>query len=205
MRVQEQRGAFPDPTTACGADPSVRVFDLAETDAIVERYDSIDETLNLGRAVVTSMDEASELPTQIEGSQGFVAAVMSLLAEFRDCFRRTVAAELAKIPAMEIVDKEKWESSRQAKAPLRHGSGSKDEETRRQVKILHELNSIEQSDAASWSQVHLTPKQEVGLWRFCLDYRFLNDCSRSTAYCHTSRVPWRKSASEDPRFSRSWI
>jgi len=49
----------------------------------------------------------------------------------------------------------------------------------RPVVSAWELDVIEASIASSWSQVHLAPKPEVGTWRFTLDYRFLNECTRT--------------------------
>ena len=40
---------------------------------------------------------------------------------------------------------------------------------------------IQPSNATAWSQVHLTPKPN-GKWRFCLDFRNLNDQTESQGW-----------------------
>ncbi len=141
-----------------------------------EKWDSLDETLQQSLPL---NDPTYELPTQIEGSDKLRSRIQRLLEKYRECFRRTVAKTPADVPPMELdVDVEKWETSRQSKAPLRQKSGRKDVETRRQCLGMLELDVIEPRVASSWSQVHLAPKPE-GAWRFTLDFRFLNECTRS--------------------------
>ena len=136
---------------------------------------SLDETLQQRN---NFSDPTYDLPTQIEGSDRLKGRIQQLLEKYRECFRRTVAKTPADVPPYEFdVDVDKWETSRQSKAPLRHKSGSKDAETRRQCLGMRDLDVIEPSIASSWSQVHLAPKDE-GMWRFTLDYRFLNECTR---------------------------
>ena len=40
---------------------------------------------------------------------------------------------------------------------------------------------VQPSNATAWSQVHLTPKPN-GKWRFCLDFRNLNDQTESQGW-----------------------
>jgi hypothetical protein len=43
------------------------------------------------------------------------------------------------------------------------------------------LNIIDKSNASYYSQVMLTPKKD-GSWRFCADYRNMNDCTEPSSW-----------------------
>ena len=161
IRTREERSELMRNHTA--ATHVSEILQFEPSDSINQKWDSLDETLQKSD---NFRDPTYELPTQIEGSPELKGRILQLLEKYRECFRRTVAPEPADIPPMEIdVDVDKWETSRQSKAPLRHKSGSKDAETRRQCLGMRDLEVIEPSIASSWSQVHLAPKPE-GMWRF---------------------------------------
>ena len=58
---------------------------------------------------------------------------------------------------------------------------AKQEETLRQLTQMLKNNVIQKSQAPEYSQVLLTPKPN-NKWRFCVDYRNLNDCSDSMGW-----------------------
>ena len=57
----------------------------------------------------------------------------------------------------------------------------KDEEIRNQVEEMEKAGIMEKSQASYYSQVMLTPESN-GMWRFCVDYRQLNDATASASW-----------------------
>ena len=89
-------------------------------------------------------------------------------------FNKTVRKEPAKVEPMTMeVDIKKWQSYKNS-GPPRPQTLKKEMEIERQVKELLDLGVIEISDAAHYSQVNMVPKPD-DKWRFCLDFRWLND------------------------------
>ena len=58
---------------------------------------------------------------------------------------------------------------------------AKQYEAAKQIEHMLKHNIIRKSQTAEYSQVLLTPKPNVK-WRFCIDYRNLNNCSESTGW-----------------------
>ena len=116
----------------------------------------------------------NKLPTKIFGTEDFQAKVKRLLAEFADVYSRTLRKDPANVSPMvlELNPDSKWESNT-SKAPPRTQSTKKNEEILRQIQEFEALGVIEKSNARHYSQVLLTPKPD-GSWRFCVDFRFLN-------------------------------
>ena len=148
---------------------------------IPEKEDALDDTLN--REQLSSMhstnaesDPDEGLPKYVEGDENLKAGLYELFQEYRDIFRRTVGPAAALIPPMELqIDESKWNSLRGVTGPARSQGFIKNEEIRRQVSLLIDLNCIQESQANRYSQVHLVPKPDKK-WRFCLDYVALNTC-----------------------------
>ena len=93
----------------------------------------------------------------------------------------TVDTILADVLSFSLdVDKKKWHSPKNS-GPPRTQSAEKDAEIRRQVDKLLKLGVIRPSKATHYSHPHLTPKPD-GSWRFCIDYRALNNCSASSGW-----------------------
>ena len=65
--------------------------------------------------------------------------------------------------------------------PPRLQSVAKQEEIERFLEEALRLDLIERCNAEAWSQVHLQRKPN-GKWRFCVDYRALNEVSRSMGW-----------------------
>ena len=75
---------------------------------IPEKWDSLDEYLTADNLMVVT-EEPDNLPTKIHGSPELQQDIRSLLVEYSDIFRTTVAPIPAEIPPMEIkVDRVKW-------------------------------------------------------------------------------------------------
>ena len=64
---------------------------------------------------------------------------------------------------------------------MRPQSTLKNEEINKQVMEMEQAGIIEKSRASFYSQVMLTPKPN-GTWRFCVDYRAMNDETGSASW-----------------------
>jgi hypothetical protein len=97
-------------------------------------------------------------------------------------FSTTVSKEPAKLPPFEPqIDIVKWENSRNRQAP-RIQSAEKQQEIIKQVNQMLEFNVIRPAPHAThYSQVLLTPKPN-NKWRFCIDFRALNECMTSMGF-----------------------
>jgi hypothetical protein len=117
----------------------------------------------------------NDLPI-IQGSDTLQLNLKNLCEEFKDIFSKELMREPAKIPPLElIVDINKWERSENRLPPRKVGM-IKDSEIKRQVDSMIAANVVEESQAPYYSQVLLTPKPN-NEWRFCVDYRRLNDAT----------------------------
>ena len=74
-----------------------------------------------------------------------------------------------------------WLASKQHKLAPRLQSNTKLDELRKFIATALEQGLIEPSQAESWSQILLTPKPN-GKWRFCVDYRYLNQLTKSMGW-----------------------
>ena len=125
-------------------------------------------------------DTNNDLPI-IQGSDTLQLNLKNLCEEYKDIFSRELMKEPAKIPPFElIVDIPKWERSENRLPPRKVGM-IKDSEIKRQVDSMIAAKVVEESQAPYYSQVLLTPKPN-NEWRFCVDYRRLNDA--------TSKLGW---------------
>jgi transposase InsO family protein len=117
----------------------------------------------------------------IEGSPVLRVKIRILLEKYRDVFATTLSTDPADIPPFELlVDKEKWESYSN-RGPPRVQSPAKQAEILKQVTELLDQGIIEPSTASYYSQVILASKPD-DTWRFCIDYRSLNDCTQSASW-----------------------
>ena len=118
---------------------------------------------------------------KIEGTLPLRARIRILLEKFRDVFATTLSEEPAMIPPFTLdVDKEKWEQFSN-RGPPRVQSPAKQAEILKQVDELLRTGIIEPSSASYYSQVILASKPD-DTWRFCIDYRKLNDCTQSASW-----------------------
>jgi len=147
-------------------------FDFEQEDmGEPEKEDSIDEALQ-----IKSPMESTPEPV-VEGSEKFQKEMREMLREYIDLLQNEVSKEPAKVaPLVLNVDEKRWTLPK-ANARHRTQSTDKDKEIKRQVDLMVALGLIQKCNRTHYSQVHLVPKPQ-GKWRFCIDYRYLNDCSK---------------------------
>ncbi len=124
-------------------------------------------------ATRTSLPD-DELPV-IAGTDDIHQRTRELTKEFAHVFRRKVQQEPAKIKPMvlKFEDEKAWKVRANTR-PARPLSPGKEETLKEEVRKLEESTVIQKSQAVYHSQVLLVPKPN-GKWRFCIDYRALND------------------------------
>lgn len=130
-----------------------------------------------------TLANSTEGPTVpvIEGSGELQAQLRSLVHEFREIFRTDVTTQPALFEPMTVeVDVTKWHTTAN-RLPPRVQTHAKNEAIQQQVTTMLELNVIRPSKAAYYSQVHMVPKPN-GKLRMTIDYRRLNDCTRSEGW-----------------------
>jgi hypothetical protein len=138
---------------------------------------NITPTNEVDMSVVHLHPNLLELPP-IAGTISFKNKVYSLLNKYTDTFRMTVGKKSAKVPPLILqVNKDMWFKSRNRCGP-RIQSVLKDKAIREFIAQAMSDGVIEESQATHVSQVLLTPKTD-GTFRFCVDYRSLNDASTS--------------------------
>ena len=114
-----------------------------------------------------------DLRTQLEKVLSVHAAI----------FKTSVQPNPANLPPMEMdVDREKWFSNLQNRCSPRPQTPEKQEELIRQIKLMLANNVIRASQAQAWSHVLLTPKHKGGGYRFCIDYRLLNEATKGLGW-----------------------
>ena len=107
--------------------------------------------------------------------------VMKMLNEYESVFSQNLNKTPARVTPMQIkVDESKWRINKNRNPP-RIQSHDKNEEIKRQVLKMLEEGLIEPSIAAECSQVVLALKPD-GKWRFCIDYRNMNDASEAIGW-----------------------
>lgn len=127
------------------------------------------------------------LQARIYGPPSLKKALISLCQEYIDIFDTSVRSEPALIPPMELeVDVQRWRT-KQHTGPPRRQSEVLDAETRRQVDKMLELGVIRRSQQPWYSQILLVnkpgpPPPAPQKKRFCIDYRKLNDLTKSMGW-----------------------
>jgi hypothetical protein len=104
--------------------------------------------------------------------------LQQLCATHEKAFRRDLVTEPARVPPMKFnVDTSIWHDKKN-QMPPRQQTPLKNAEIRRQVDAMRATGIIRDSQASHWSQVLLTPKPN-NKWRFCIDFRNLNEATES--------------------------
>jgi len=117
----------------------------------------------------------------IQGSDTFKNKIRSVCLRYKHCFSQAVQPLPAKVVPLTLeVDRNLWEVPRNA-GPPRPQSDTKLEEIKLQVDKMLKLGVIQPSQAPYYSHPHLTRKPD-GSWRFCIDFRQLNNASRSLGW-----------------------
>ena len=113
---------------------------------------------------------------QLQGDETLVTGLVALINKFSHLFSNALNPSAAEIPPFELkVNLEKWQNHKN-RGPPRVQSPAKQAETAKQIDQLLAQGIIERSNASYYSQIVLTPKPPDG-WRFCIDYKNLNDCT----------------------------
>ena len=146
----------------------------------------LDSRLNEPEEGITGSTSAEIVPCRViepkvEGIQSFKNKAHTMLNEYADRFRTTVDKQPAKVaPLILEVDNAKWQLNKNCWGP-RVQSVLKEQAIRDFVKQAVEDGVIKESQAKYVSQVLLTPKKN-GTYRFCVDYRALNEASTSNGW-----------------------
>ena len=119
---------------------------------------------------------------QIEGSPTEISEIRDICIKHKSLFKNILGPEPARIPAFQFrkVDHEKWNTYKNRCAP-RVTSTAKQDEIRKQIEGMLATGIIRPSAATHYSQVILAPKPD-GSYRFCIDYRNLNDATESASW-----------------------
>lgn len=134
-----------------------------------------EDLLDIELTSLTSADPIDMI--HIEGSEEKKSELRQILRQYEQCFKEEVNKEAARVPPFQLdVDKNKWENKFANKQAPRFQSNAKEEEIQNFIQNAKRLGLIEDSQAEAWSQVHLTKKPN-GKWRFCIDYRNLNNAT----------------------------
>ena len=171
-------------TAPVSINKSVMIYQQHTSDQRDINEDSI-ITDPIERLIIPNAD--SELLTcnvegpHIEGTISFKNKVHSLLNKYADRFKRTVGKEPAKVAPLQLeVDLTKWKVNGNRRGP-RTQSVLKEQAIREFITQALADGVIEESQAMHVSQVLLTPKPD-GTYRFCIDFRALNDASTSNGW-----------------------
>ena len=129
-----------------------------------------------GSEILPVADGNSPALPHIDGDTPFHNDLRTLILEYRDVFSAELSKVPAKIPPMKLkVDEARWYTS-QNRAPPRPQSPVKRRAIREMIEEMLQAGVIAPSQASAYSQVLLVPKPN-GAWRFCVDYRSLNEIS----------------------------
>jgi len=142
-------------------------------------YEVDDDEIEAGSPEPDSVPSDS-LP-RIHGSEELQARLRELCIEYSDIFDTSVRAVPADLTPLKLtVNRAKWERPANRRPP-RIQTVAKQYETAQQIEHMLALNIIQKSQATEFSQVLLTPKPN-NKWRFCVDFRNLNECSESMGW-----------------------
>jgi hypothetical protein len=108
--------------------------------------------------------------------------LVEVCEDVKGVFNTKVRATPARVTPLTLeVNENIWHDPGNALGPRLH-TPVKQAEIAKQVNKMKPLGVIADSQAAYYSQVHLTPKPNPGEWRFCIDYRRLNSATTSMGW-----------------------
>ena len=118
---------------------------------------------------------------KIEGSPTQISDIKAICIKRKKLFKNELGPEPARVPPFNLnVDHAKWRTFKNRIAP-RIQSLRKQMEIRKQIETMLRAGIIKKSDASYYSQVILALKPD-GTFRFCIDYRNLNDATESASW-----------------------
>jgi hypothetical protein len=146
-----------------------------------ENYGLSEEMVGDEPAQPWDEEPVSDIPTEIHGSDTLKAGIRTILEEYRDVFSRVLPSKPADVTPMRIniITQKHQECKMQRHARIQ--SATKNAEILRQVQKMIANNLIAPSQAYKFSQVLLAPKKN-NTWRFCIDYRRVNDCTEPSGW-----------------------
>ena len=179
------------PSTTPIADPDIAATTVTKRDILglaEEDDDGIleDDNDDTEMWLVKEPPGLSPIPTALSGSPRLIERLKTLCLEYKEIFSRTLRDEPANLPPFTVeVDTSKWET-RKNQTACRQQSPLQNQEIKTQIEKLLKCKAIRYSQAAHYSQVLLVKKPEVtpGVkeWRFCNDYRSINEVSTSNGW-----------------------
>ena len=117
----------------------------------------------------------------ISGPPSLQIGIKKLLTKYADVFSDKLTKQCALVPPMELkVDENQWHTQKNRR-PHRPVSNTKQQEIRKQTDDMVNSELIRPSNSDHWSQVLMVPKPN-GSWRFCVDFRQLNDVSKAEGW-----------------------
>jgi hypothetical protein len=131
-----------------------------------------------GSQAMTYRETNPNIPVNIFGTSQLQVRLRQMCEKHERAFRRELVQEPARVAPMKFNVETKIWHDKKNKMPPRLQTRLKNEEIRRQVDAMRSIGIIRDSQASYWSQVLLTPKPN-GKWRFCIDYRNLNEATES--------------------------
>ena len=155
-----------------------------ETDDMNVDHQEQQNTADSGGAELHAKGAASndaEMPGQVEGTPAQIQAQKRLVQEYKDAFSSSLLKEAARVPPMHLkVDQEQWEQRENQRGPRPRSRGQV-EEIDNQTDEMLGSGVIRLSQAGAYSQVLLVRKSD-GSWRFCIDYRRLNEATEAETW-----------------------
>ena len=148
----------------------------------------------------------SYVPENIKGSDKFKAKIRDICKKYTKVFNTKLTRQPALVAPMKLhVNEDIWQTKGN-QGQCRAQTNTKQEEIRKQVLSLEQLEVIRISDASWYSQVHMQPKPsqmvnvpnafgdqlimtEIKKWRFCIDFRNLNLATDSTHHGVLPKIP----------------
>ena len=123
---------------------------------------------------------------QFYGTESFQIKTKTLMKKYKGRLQEELSPNAALVEAFVLelkndVKGKEWLDATVNKQASRPQTAVKEAAIREFVKKALEMGVIEPSQATSWSQVHLIPKTN-GKWRFCIDFRRLNEATKSLGW-----------------------
>ena len=136
----------------------------------------------------------------MQGSTAFKAKMRNICNNYKHVFALNVSPQAAAVAPIKLdVDLKQWEVPRNS-GPPRVQSEVKQQEIKKQIDKLLLLGVIKPSQSPYYSHPHLTPKPD-GSWRFCIDYRQLNNACKSLGWpLPNIELLLRRVGKHNPRF-----
>jgi hypothetical protein len=167
------------------------LLDMEEDDDYVDEYleteDAALEQMTMSGSDITLNTDTHISLVKLAGSPQLQHRIQNeILSKYGDCLSTTLKSTPAKIKefSLEIKDeqaKRAWDAATNKRAP-RAQSSVKQKAIEEFIEAALRTGMIEATPTAtSWSQILLTKKPN-GKWRFCLDYRALNELTKSMGW-----------------------